>query len=305
MQHLYSHKVVANANCQAQPLYQHQCVSNTWSQPTKDRVDLRPLINTPAIDQGVLNSCSGCAISAAVEITLNRESKAFDCHQGVSTDASAMFIYYFERVDENKELENVPVFLSDGFDVLVEQGVCCDHYWPYPDNHLPPEMMKIVKTGTIEQIQAYTEEIFKQKASFIEETMATKPSQRAIDQAKQFNSAKYCKLSIDDNLTEVKHALSNQTPVIFGFNVPQALFNLTPDAVMPMPSDDELRIGGHAVCAVGFDDEKQALLIRNSYGPDFGEQGYFYMPYAFVLGSYQDNGQTEANAFDFYCLLEE
>lgn len=305
MQHFYARNVTPNHNCQAKPLYQHQCVSNDWSTPTQKIVDLRSLINSPAIDQGILNSCTGCAISAAVEITLNREDKSFECDSGMSSDASAMFIYYYERVEENKELENLPVFISDGFDVLIEQGVCCDHYWPYPENHLPPELMKVAKSGTLEEIMAVAGEITQHKAAFIEKAMAMKPSAKAIKQAQQFTSAKFCKLSIDDNLQEVKHALSNQTPVIFGFNVPQALFNLTPEAMMPLPKADEVRIGGHAVCAIGYDDEKQALLIRNSYGVDFGDQGYFYMPYEFILGSYLEGEEWQTNTYDFYCLLKE
>ena len=41
------------------------------------------------------------------------------------------------------------------------------------------------------------------------------------------------------------------------------------------------RSGGHATCCVGYDDDKQILILKNSWGTDFGDQGYLYMPYKF------------------------
>ena len=39
------------------------------------------------------------------------------------------------------------------------------------------------------------------------------------------------------------------------------------------------RVGGHAVCIVGYDDDKQAWLAKNSWGNDWGEQGFFWIGY--------------------------
>ena len=41
-------------------------------------------------------------------------------------------------------------------------------------------------------------------------------------------------------------------------------------------------VGGHAVLAIGYDDANQWLLVRNSWGPQWGMQGYFTLPYAYV-----------------------
>ena len=60
---------------------------------------------------------------------------------------------------------------------------------------------------------------------------------------------------------------------------------LAATGMMPMPSAEDLAqgpIGGHALCAVGYDDSKQAFIIRNSWGPYWGLSGYFYMPYAYI-----------------------
>lgn len=44
----------------------------------------------------------------------------------------------------------------------------------------------------------------------------------------------------------------------------------------------EALIGGHAVLAVGYDNSTQHFIIRNSWGADWGDKGYFYMPYEYI-----------------------
>ena len=52
--------------------------------------------------------------------------------------------------------------------------------------------------------------------------------------------------------------------------------------VLHLPKQGERQLGGHAVCAVGYDDEAKRLLVRNSWGPGWGKQGYFTMPYDYA-----------------------
>lgn len=44
-------------------------------------------------------------------------------------------------------------------------------------------------------------------------------------------------------------------------------------------STSNRREGGHAISIVGYDDGKNALIIRNSWGPDWGEKGFAYIDY--------------------------
>jgi C1A family cysteine protease len=50
-----------------------------------------------------------------------------------------------------------------------------------------------------------------------------------------------------------------------------------------LPAPTEALLGGHAVLAVGYDDPSQRFIVRNSWGPDWGQAGYFTMPYAYLL----------------------
>ena len=51
---------------------------------------------------------------------------------------------------------------------------------------------------------------------------------------------------------------------------------------MSMPFPTEKMIGGHAVMCVGYDDKKESFIILNSWGTNWGDNGYFYMPYKFI-----------------------
>jgi C1A family cysteine protease len=50
-----------------------------------------------------------------------------------------------------------------------------------------------------------------------------------------------------------------------------------------MPAAGEKVLGGHAVLVVGYDDSTQRFRVRNSWGSGWGQQGYFTMPYAYLL----------------------
>ena len=52
-----------------------------------------------------------------------------------------------------------------------------------------------------------------------------------------------------------------------------------------MPKPSEKVVGGHAVMAVGYDDSKSVVIVRNSWAASWGDKGYFYMPYAYVTSN--------------------
>ena len=53
------------------------------------------------------------------------------------------------------------------------------------------------------------------------------------------------------------------------------------NGVVPVPDpNNEQMLGGHAVLIVGYDDTTKMLTFRNSWGPGWGDAGYFHLPYA-------------------------
>ncbi len=83
----------------------------------------------------------------------------------------------------------------------------------------------------------------------------------------------------------MKYVLSQGYPFVFGFSVFESF--MTPEVaksgIMPIPQKRERLIGGHAVMAIGYDNSKKAFLILNSWGPEWGLDGTFWMPYSYII----------------------
>jgi C1A family cysteine protease len=97
-------------------------------------------------------------------------------------------------------------------------------------------------------------------------------------------------------LNTIKTYLASGLPSIFGFTVYSSYVQASSTGAFPYPTPGEQITGGHAVVAVGYDDNRivrntnpggiqttGALLIRNSWGTGWGQAGYGWLPYRFVL----------------------
>ncbi len=99
-----------------------------------------------------------------------------------------------------------------------------------------------------------------------------------------------------ETLATVRAMLAAGFPAVFGFPVPNSISH---EADIPYRPTFDSILGGQAVVAVGYDDTrlratKGALLVRNSWGPNWGEGGYGWLPYSYV---------SEQLAVDFWTLL--
>jgi C1A family cysteine protease len=83
----------------------------------------------------------------------------------------------------------------------------------------------------------------------------------------------------------MKGCLASGYPFVFGFSVYESFESqeVKQTGRVPMPSPNEQLLGGHAVLAVGYDDSQRRFIVRNSWGKDWGMQGYFTIPYAYLL----------------------
>jgi len=169
---------------------------------------------------------------------------------------SRLFIYYNSRYIEDN-LDGEGCTLTDTVKSLCKWGVCPESMWPYVDDKEDD-----------------------------------KPNEKCYTQAAKATSARAVGLDIND----LKCCLSRGLPFVFGFFVYGSFWNIDSSGKMPMPSDDESIEGGHAVCAVGYDDSQEVLIVRNSWGNDWGDNGYFYMPYQFVTA------QSPMGVFDAWCI---
>jgi C1A family cysteine protease len=150
-------------------------------------------------------------------------------------------------------------------------GICPEQFWPY-------------------DIEKYNDE----------------PTAFCYAFAQSYQAIKYYRLdpigqSADKTLQNVKEKLAAQLPSMFGFTVYSSISfeNGMPD--IPFPSKNDRVEGGHAVVAIGYDDKRKigkytgALLIRNSWGEQWGDKGYGWLPYQYVLSGL---------AVDFWSLVK-
>jgi len=87
----------------------------------------------------------------------------------------------------------------------------------------------------------------------------------------------------------VKKSLAEGKPVVVGMNTPDSF--LEARNVWRPSEDPDNFYGGHAMCVVGYDDNRGAFELINSWGRKWGNGGFIWVPYTvfvnFVIESYE------------------
>jgi C1A family cysteine protease len=206
----------------------------------------------PVFDQLKLGSCTANS-SVAYLIFLYSNVK----------ELSRLFEYYNARAIECTVQEDSGVSNRDTVKSIKNNGVCEELLMPYD----------ITK-------------------------FRNPPSEVAIENAKEYIISSY---SLVNGLAGIKHALASNKPVILGMKVYESFESddIKRSGIMTMPEDFEEDLGGHSVLVVGYIDgvnptesKKGCLIVRNSWGDDWGCKGYFYMPYEYL----------KDNTFDYWIM---
>jgi len=157
---------------------------------------------------------------------------------------SRLFSYYYSRTEEG-----VPASVDSGCRIR--------------------DVMKVLATygSPLEATWPYDESMF-----------SVEPSLNAQNEAKNHRVLFYYRCP---DLFTAKASIAQGFPVIFGFFVPANFISdeCTRTGVVKYPEPAEAFYGGHAVLAVGYDDDLGLVCFQNSWGEDWGDRGFGYMPY--------------------------
>ena len=112
-----------------------------------------------------------------------------------------------------------------------------------------------------------------------EEAVCLPPSDEMKSRGREFSIKSYRRLQRDGLLFAMREALSNEKPVVIALRVFPSLEQWQGDENYRVDLDSEVQVDFHAVTVVGYDDERRALKVINSWGTDWGDAGYFWLAY--------------------------
>ncbi|CAF3398712.1 unnamed protein product [Rotaria socialis] len=201
----------------------------------------------PIEDQSNIGSCVANSFAGAYEYLLKKTS-------GSDIDVSRLFIYYNARVKDEESDENINdsgCTVTSAIEALEEFGTCLESIWPY----------------------------YKKRVNKC-------PNDEAFEAAE--NNKIVDALQININLHEMKSCLAQGFPFVFGLELYKSFDKADEKGIVPMPKSRETKRGSHgshAMLAVGYNDRAKSFTVRNSWGDDWGHQGYCYIPYDYMTDS--------------------
>ena len=163
---------------------------------------------------------------------------------------SRLFIYYNERVIEHSVSEDAGAMIRDGIKSVRSLGAPPETIWPYSVSKF-----------------------------------ADKPGKDAYKEAKLHQALSY--MRVKQTESQMKSCLASGLPFTLGFAVYDSFESdeVARTGTVNMPASNEALLGGHAVLCIGYDDATQRFLIRNSWGPSWGNNGNFTLPYEYLLNA--------------------
>ena len=195
------------------------------------------------VEEQVGMSCVANAFAGAYEYLAKRNN-------GESSDVSRLYIYYNARWLEDAQNKDCGSVMYQAIEGLKEYGACSEELWPNDRSMILSE-----------------------------------PDQPSYDHGANFRieDAEF----IETDLELWKQTLAEGYPISFCLNTFQSFDAANKNrgrVPMPKPADNVRETHGwHAMLCVGYSDPDRVFIVRNSWGKAWGDQGYCYIPYDYVM----------------------
>lgn len=167
-------------------------------------------------------------------------------------NSSRLYNYLCYRASDNDSLtEDTGGTVRGGMKAIKNYGLCDEKLWPYINildkfQQLPP------------------------RTCFIN----------------TYNIKNFVYNFIPQNITSIKNSLASGKPILVGIVVYDSFYNNSANkyGLIPYPNTiNESVLGGHAILLIGYDDKTETIKFQNSWGINWGNKGYGFIPYKYIL----------------------
>lgn len=218
-------------------------------------VDISSLTG-PVLNQGSLGSCTAFAtlaayyasrrVRTAIRTTTSTSFSLAPSPRDVPLDSSELFQYYQTRVLENRVKIDSGATIRSSIKSLNKFGVCT------------------------EALHKYSVTAF-----------ARPPTAQALAEATQYRALRYER--IDNRVgSQLYSAVAKGHVVVFGSMLYQSCTEAGQTGLVKMPKKSETALGGHAMAIVGYNMGRKLFMVKNSWGTNWGQSGYCWMPEAYL-----------------------
>ena len=207
-------------------------------------IELRPSVDLRQYDSIVENQLDlGSCVGNA--ITNCYELQVNRLYPDTFKQLSRLFVYYNGRLLEDNTSNDDGVQIRDAVKGIAHFGICNEELWPY-------------NIGMFD----------------------VKPSPECYRDGSYRVAPKYERLN---SLSDMLSAINSNYPVVAGFSTYQNLLYMDANNyTLENPKYNEKSIGSHAMAIVGYDITNKYVIAKNSFGTDWGKDGYCHIPFDYV-----------------------
>ena len=211
----------------------------------QNSVDLRQYLSKDIENQGEIGSCVTNAITSALEYISHRATGKF-------FQMSRLFLYYNARaynMQEGDLLKDSGCSILNALHCAQNIGVCLESNWPY-------DVSK----------------------------MNEKPSATAFVEAEKYKVDQF--QFVKNNLNDMLSCLDEGYPFVFGLKLTKSFNQI--GGLVPIPEAGDSGLGkhsNHAMLCVGYNKKEKFFIVRNSWGSEWGDGGYCYIPFDYMTSN--------------------